>query len=112
MFRLIRVKAAFCAAVLAFVFLGVSCSEKDGTGYLFKTSLSENPKILDPQIASDEASLTVIGNMFCGLLRVLGDGKLAEGVASSYTVSDDGLKYVFSLKTIFTGMGRTITKSR
>jgi oligopeptide transport system substrate-binding protein len=100
-FRFKRVKAAFCAVVLAFVLFGTSCSEKDGSGYLFKSSLMGNPKILDPQIASDESSLVVIGNMFCGLLRVSGDGKLAEGVASSYTVSDDGLKYVFSLKNNF-----------
>lgn len=73
------------------------CTQKDGSGYLFRYSLLSDPKILDPQIAEDVSSLVIIGNTFDGLLRITDEGKLAESAATDYSISPDGLVYTFTL---------------
>ncbi|MGN1423607.1 MAG: peptide ABC transporter substrate-binding protein [Oscillospiraceae bacterium] len=86
--------AAACAVMLT----TTACRNKDGSGYVFKYDISYNPVTLDPQLANDKNSELIIGNVFMGLLTLQPDGSLAEGVASDYIVSDDGLKYTFKLR--------------
>ncbi|MCD7732500.1 MAG: ABC transporter substrate-binding protein [Oscillospiraceae bacterium] len=69
----------------------------DGTGYIFKISLSDDPEILDPQIATDESSIAILKNMFVGLLKQDSDGTISTAGASDYTISADGLTYTFYL---------------
>ncbi|MCD8006303.1 MAG: ABC transporter substrate-binding protein [Oscillospiraceae bacterium] len=69
----------------------------DGTGYIFKISLPDDPEILDPQIASDENSIAILENMFVGLLRQGSDGTITTAGAEDYTISADGLTYTFYL---------------
>lgn len=79
----------------------VSCGkeeEDDGSGYSFTYTLYGNPQNLDPQLAEDKSSLMVIENMFTGLITFNQNGKLDYGVAKSVEVSEDGLKYSFSLR--------------
>ena len=73
-------------------------SEDDGSDYSFTCTLYGNPKNLDPQLATDASSLMVIQNMFTGLVTFAPNGKLEYGVAKSCEVSDDGLKYSFTLR--------------
>ncbi len=80
------------------VFLCACGSSKDGSGYLFKYDLSDNPKNLDPQVASDIASLNIIQNIYSGLFRTAPDGSLVNSVAKDYKISDDGLVYEFTLR--------------
>ncbi len=58
----------------------------------------ENPQNLDPQIATDTNSITVIQNTFTGLMVENENGELSYGVTKEYAVSDDGLRYVFYLR--------------
>lgn len=74
-----------------------ACGESDGLDYLFRYNLSDDPQNLDPQLAQDEASLAVIANIYCGLLKTSGSGGITTGAASSYTVSSDGMKYEFTI---------------
>lgn len=74
-------------------------NKDDGSGYLFTYTLTENPDNLDPQIASNSASFTVLRNMMQGLLEEQPDGTLTYGVASHYSVTEDGLKYTFTLRS-------------
>lgn len=60
--------------------------------------LTSEPVTFDPQTAKDEQSMTVINNVFEGLLKVDENGDIVNGAAESYTVSDDGLTYTFYLK--------------
>jgi oligopeptide transport system substrate-binding protein len=78
----------------------VGCEKElsDGTGYLFNYTMLENPQNLDPQIATDSNSITVIKNSFTGLMTEDSQGNIVCGVAESYSVSNDGLRYVFSLR--------------
>ena len=94
--KLKRIIAIFMT--LCILFALTSCSKSDGTNVLFKYALESNPKNLDPQLATDSSSLMVIENLYEGLIRKAENGKLENGVADSYTVSEDGLIIKFNLK--------------
>lgn len=88
--------------LLLFISVALSgCKQNDGSGYLFRYDIATPPQNLDPQSAdpTDSSSLLLIENVYEGLLRVGDNGKLTEGVASTYTVSPDGLTYTFTLRT-------------
>lgn len=89
-------------SLLTSIFIAVSflsgCREDDGSGYTFKYNLHSNPQNLDPQLAYDEASINVIGNIMRGLVRKDSDGAVVADAAESYSISEDGLTYTFGLK--------------
>lgn len=72
--------------------------EGDGSGYLFTYTLTDNPDNLDPQIAKNTAAFTVLRNIMQGLLEEQPDGTLTYGVASYYSITEDGLRYTFTLR--------------
>ena len=91
------------ALILALAFLmsfSVSCGSdtNDGSGEMFDASLYKNPQSLDPQIADDVSSRTVISNMFSGLLALDSEGSVINDNAESYEISADGLSYTFRLR--------------
>lgn len=53
---------------------------------------------LDPAKASDSQDFTVVGLIYGGLVRLDGDLHVTPDVAESWTVSDDGLTYTFTLR--------------
>ena len=75
----------------------ISIFKDDGSGYVFKISIDSDPKTLDPQLASDPASVAVARNMFVGLLKTLPDGSLTPAAAKDYTISSDRLVYTFTI---------------
>ncbi len=75
-----------------------SCSGKSKNGETFIMPVSSTPESLDPQIASSDVERLIIANCFEGLFRLSSDGKPENGVATSYTVSPDGLTYTFKLR--------------
>ena len=62
------------------------------------------PKNLDPQLAWESPELIAVTNLYSGLFRLDETGKPVPDCAESYTVSDDGLTYTFTLKE---GLGYT-----
>lgn len=82
----------------AFVIGLCGCRNEDGSGYIFKYTISANPDTLDPQIANDSYSELIIKNVYMGLLTANADGSVSEGVAEDYDVSSDGLVYTFRLR--------------
>lgn len=74
------------------------CKEEDGSGYLFKYSLSNDPQNLDPQLATDESALAILGNMYSGLMEYDSNGGIKTSIAESYDISADGLIYTFKLR--------------
>ena len=70
---------------------GCSETQSDGADYIFDYAMVGNPESLDPQYASDTSSMTVIGNLFTGLVTMDDNGILSNGVAEDYSISDDGL---------------------
>lgn len=88
-----------CLLIFAAGFTG--CGNEDrgtGTGHMYNAVLNGNPSSLDPQFADDAASNTVIKNLYSGLMSVDSSGNIVCCNAESYTVSDDGTVYTFSLR--------------
>ncbi|MDY3766225.1 MAG: peptide ABC transporter substrate-binding protein [Lachnospiraceae bacterium] len=97
-----------CAAMMAST-LSVSAAEsakvqpndveetKEGEKVL-KYAITAEPETLDPGLNNYMASSSVIQNLFMGLYQVGPDGSLINGCADSYTLSEDGLTYTFTLK--------------
>ncbi|WP_336761893.1 peptide ABC transporter substrate-binding protein [Paenibacillus sp. USHLN196] len=76
-------------------------SANEGNGLakdqILKINLSAEPPTLDPAQAKDSQTNTVLKFLYEGLVRIDADGKEAPGVAKDWTISEDGLKYVFNL---------------
>lgn len=71
-----------------------ACSDTKDAYLYFE--LPETPSTLDPQVASTDAELLIVRNIFEGLLRVDKNGEIVCGVAESYTKK--GLTYTFKLR--------------
>jgi ABC-type oligopeptide transport system substrate-binding subunit len=56
------------------------------------------PVTLDPTLSADTHSHLVIEQLFGGLLEMTAEGDIVPGVASSWEVSEGGLRYVFHLR--------------
>jgi len=89
-------------ALLSLLLFCSGCGKGDnpnaGAGHSFSYTLVGNPDTLDPQLAENASAKTVLANLFEGLLVLAPDGSIQNGVAESYTVSDDGLHYTFHLR--------------
>jgi oligopeptide transport system substrate-binding protein len=70
----------------------------NGRNYEFSLNLASNPGNLDPQLATDSASIEIIKNTFRGLMKRNGDGSVTPDLAESFTMSDDGKKFTFNLR--------------
>ncbi len=88
-----RMSAGIIALLLLFMLTACGASEETAFAY----DITGEPSNLDPQLASDSASLLVLQNTMEGLMSYDKDGALTMGAALSYTVSDDGMTYVFTL---------------
>lgn len=83
----------FCMSVFS------SCKNSgDGEDGTFYTVIYDNPENLDPQLATDENSLSVLRNIFEGLTAVSKNGEIVCAAAESCDVSEDKLTYVFTLR--------------
>ncbi len=86
------------AATVMLILLLVSltaCGGEKETAFAF--DITADPENLDPQLAADSASLLLLQNTLEGLMSYDKNGALTLGAALSYTVSDDGMTYVFTL---------------
>lgn len=75
----------------------VGCGDEDGTGGGFRFPIDREPSALDPQMATDDAAVTVLCALFEGLTRLDATGK-AVPAAADWTVSDNGCVYTFTLR--------------
>jgi len=87
----------FLAMLLVFAAL-CGCSSDSGDQLILKYNVDAPAVTLDPQLAFDNTSVTLIENCFEGLLRIDSNGDISPAAAESYTVSNNGLIYTFTLK--------------
>jgi oligopeptide transport system substrate-binding protein len=92
-------------AVVAFAFwrlqpLGVDESrpEAPAARQQLERGNGAEPDSLDPQLARMDSALTILRDAYEGLTAVAADGGVAAGAAESWSVSDDGLSYTFTLR--------------
>ncbi len=77
--------------------LATGCGKGDGAGGGFRFPIAAEPTGLDPQMATDDAAITVLCALFEGLTRIDQSGK-AVPAAADWVVSEDGLTYTFTLR--------------
>lgn len=61
-------------------------------------NLGADPPSIDPALASDAASLDMVTNLFWGLTAFDAQGNVEPALASGWSVSDDGLRWTFTLR--------------
>ena len=71
-------------------------------------NLGADPLTLDPQLNSAAEASHIINNVFEGLMREK-DGEVVPGIAESYTLSEDGLVYTFTLRDANWADGQPVT---
>ncbi len=86
----------FIPIMLAICLAGCGSGD-DGSGGTIYTAISRNPGNLDPQLADDRESASVICNIFEGLTKLSDSGEISLAAAEDYTVSDDMLTYTFTI---------------
>lgn len=59
---------------------------------------STDPDNLDPHLSSASLTQQIMLNVFEGLVKPAPDSSVVPGLAESYTVSEDGLTYTFTLR--------------
>ncbi|MEG2144672.1 MAG: ABC transporter substrate-binding protein, partial [Oscillospiraceae bacterium] len=64
----------------------------------FVWNLGADPKTWDPGLNNASDGGHVINNLFEGLMRDIGGGKLDYAIAESHTVSEDLLTYTFKIR--------------
>ena len=92
-------KKLLCLLLTGCVLIGclAGCGPDDGLGGGFRFPVAAEPSALDPQMAPDDAAVTVLCALFEGLTRLDEKGKPVPA-AAAWTVSEDGLTYTFTLK--------------
>lgn len=90
-----------CALLSAGCLLMTGCNktESTGAGYLFSFALPDNPACLDPQYTDNPNAAAILPSIMEGLVRLDESGLPELAGAESYTVSEDGLYYMFNLRT-------------
>jgi ABC-type oligopeptide transport system substrate-binding subunit/serine/threonine protein kinase len=58
-----------------------------------------DPSTIDPALAFDSDSLFVLGQLFEGLVEIDSELNVLPAAASSWSVSDDGCRYTFTLRS-------------
>ncbi|THB78595.1 MAG: peptide ABC transporter substrate-binding protein [Desulfobulbaceae bacterium] len=89
--RTIAVLALFCACFFMFTTVAVA-------GGTLRVATMGEPASLDPHKVSGTWENYVVGDMFIGLTTENQKSEPVPGVATSWKISDDGMKYTFMLR--------------
>ncbi|HEX9622453.1 MAG TPA: ABC transporter substrate-binding protein [Polyangiaceae bacterium] len=93
---LIAILGAFALALLA---AGLTFSKTTGAPADFRFVNGTEPKTLDPHLATGQPEGRVIWSLFEGLTRYEAKTmRPSPGVAESWEISPDGLRYTFALR--------------
>lgn len=99
MHKFTRLTALLLLVALVFAVVG-GVAAQDGGGKILITGRQMGPSdipTLDPSLAEDVPSVQVITEIFPSLLRLHEETVAVENGIASYTVSEDGLVYTFSI---------------
>lgn len=112
-------KTIFVIFSIIFIFSGLSLLYKVNDSFLVEIpdsggSLTEgivgSPRFVNPVLASSDVDRDLTTLVYSGLMKVDSTGELSPDIAESYTISDDGLSYVFKIKNnIFFHDGEKLT---
>lgn len=100
-----KLKRIFATALTVALSLSVlaGCGKKEdsaaGVEQVIKYNLGADPKTLDPALNSAVDGAIVLVNAFEGLMKLDEKDQPIKGIAESYEMSADGLKYTFKLRS-------------
>jgi hypothetical protein len=83
-------------------------AERQSTQLLL-LDIQDLPVSLDPRLGGDEMSSSLLKMLFEGLTRIDQDGKPALAVANSLDISNNGRRYIFTLRDSFWNNGEPVT---
>lgn len=86
----------FPALALIFLFLLLGCGPSERADLVFVNG--GEPASLDPAVVVDQIGGRAVGSLFEGLTRLDQKGRPEPGMAESWTISEDGLVYVFKIR--------------
>ncbi|RUS48449.1 ABC transporter substrate-binding protein [Cohnella sp. AR92] len=84
--------------VIGTVLAGCGSNNSSSGNQVFNMNLSSEPPTLDPALAQDSVSFTVLTGLYEGLTRKDSTGKVIPGVAETWDISDDQKTYTFHLR--------------
>ncbi|MTI65382.1 MAG: peptide ABC transporter substrate-binding protein [Firmicutes bacterium] len=76
---------------------------------VLRVNFKAEPPDLNPQTTTDGVSMEILNAISEGLLRNDPDGKIIEGLAKEYDISDDGTEYTFHLRDAKWSNGDKVT---
>ena len=92
---IVFLSSVFYMFAKAYGTLLVEVPEKGGT---LKEGVLGTPRFINPVLALSDADRDMIALVYSGLMKAQPDGTLVNDLAESYSISDDGLNYTFTLK--------------
>jgi oligopeptide transport system substrate-binding protein len=92
----IILSVSFFVSLFLFLSTGLTQEKLGGT---YRRPLESNPRSLDPALTTDIYSVTVIQQIFDGLVQFDKGLNVVPAIAKSWKVSPDGLTYLFSLRS-------------
>ncbi len=104
-------KTLFVIFSIVFILSGLSMLYKVNRSFLVEVpdyggSLTEGvvgaPRFINPLLSTSDTDRDLTTLIYSGLMKIDEEGKLIPDIAESYTVSDDELNYIFTLKNNIT----------
>ena len=95
-----KTAASTLLQLLAFLVLAVGCSgssDSNSTSVIYRGN-GGDPGSLDPALAEDVHAFNILTDLYEGLVAQSATGELVPGAAESWTISDDGLIYTFTIR--------------
>jgi peptide/nickel transport system substrate-binding protein len=100
-----RILGALCAAAV----LNTACNDAE-TGPVVVSAIGAAPKLVNPNLKPlDAPSAFLLTATAQGLVRFDPGGQIEPALAQSWTVSDDGLSYIFRLDRLEWANGQPVT---
>ncbi|HZW59175.1 MAG TPA: ABC transporter substrate-binding protein, partial [Woeseiaceae bacterium] len=96
--RLRRLRPAAALGLLALLLLGSCGGPAEAPPSVLNRAVGPEPESLDPHHSRTAQAHTVQRDLFEGLVSYSPSGELVPGVASDWQLSDDGLRYTFTLR--------------
>ncbi|HIS99578.1 MAG TPA: peptide ABC transporter substrate-binding protein [Candidatus Faecaligallichristensenella faecipullorum] len=89
---------AMTLAVLMLVMAMPMLASAEATEQKLVFQMGEEPQVMDPTMNDYASGSYALQNLFRGLYKFAEDGSLVPAMAESYTVSEDGTVYTFTLR--------------
>lgn len=96
-------------AFVFFLLVLASCQNSSLSENVVRINIGSDPQTLDPRKARDLTTITFMHMLFEGLTRLSKNGEIEMGLAEDVEVSEDGLRYTFTLRKSIWSNGEPVS---